>query len=136
MACKISSQAWLPKTIMLLIKIGSEQACDWLRKTPDPFPAAAEAQQRLASDKDWSKRHQKAEKEWSKKMEAAERAWSSRWGTPWLGRVTHVGSTRIALELNAPGSLLLSAQHAAPGCNMWLAAVASQAAVSGLLMAG
>eukprot|EP00891_Asterochloris_glomerata_P000177 jgi/Astpho2/177/Aster-x0900 len=40
--------------------------------------AEAEAQQRLAIDKDWNKRHQKAEKEWSKRMEAAERAWSSR----------------------------------------------------------
>ena len=78
---------------MLLIKIGSKQACKWPSKIPDPFPAAAEAQQRLATDKDWSKRHQKAEKEWSKKMEAAERAWSSRWDKPWLGSI-HLWAAR------------------------------------------
>ena len=106
------------------------------RRYQTPSPAAAEAQQRIATDKDWSKRHQKAEKEWSKKMEAAERAWSSRWGRPCLGSFSHVGSTCIALELNTPALLLLCAQHAAPCCNMRLAAVAHQAAVGGLLMAG
>ena len=56
-------------------------------------------------------------------------------GQALAGQHSFVGSTLIAPELNAPASLLLSAQHAAPGCNMRLAAVTFQAAVGGLLMA-